>query len=128
MNAPARILLVEDEPELREDLAAELRDMGYVVGEADDGLAALTLALTEPFDLIVCDVRLPSLDGMELLAKLRRDSGCNSAIPFVFTTAYADESLRRRADALGCSHYLVKPIDFDLLFTLIAELSKSGQD
>lgn len=123
MTVRSRILLVEDEPELREDLAIELREMDYVVDEAGDGLAALTLALTQRFDLVLCDVRLPRLGGMELLAELRRGGSANSGVPFVFTTAYADDALRRQADSLGGTHYLVKPIDFDRLFALIAELT-----
>jgi len=128
VTSSSRILLVEDEPELREDLAAELRELGYQVDESGDGSSALARLISQPFDLVVCDVRLPGLGGMELLAELRHGEHLNRDVPFVFTTAYAEETLRRQAAALGRAHYLVKPVDFDRLFSLIADLTGAGGD
>ena len=120
--ATQRILCVEDEPELLEDLVTELLDYGFVVEKAADGTEGLErLALAE-FDLVICDMRLPGMSGLEMMLEdlaRRRD---RSQPPFVFLTAYADEESRRRALVGGAADFIVKPVDYMQLLDRIEQL------
>ena len=82
----ARILLVEDAPSIREVTAIGLRNAGFTVETADDGAAGLERFAAEPFDLVLLDVMLPRLDGLEVCREIRR----SSTIPVVMLTARAD--------------------------------------
>ena len=124
------ILCVEDEADLLDDLACELREAGYAVLEAGDGATALALieaSLTgspsspSPIDLVLCDVQLPGLNGLDVLRALRQQPH-EALPPFVLATAYGDAAMRAEAEALGVSALLVKPIDYDDLLALIPEL------
>jgi len=83
---PLRVLLIDDEPELRESLAEFLRDAGHHAREARDGDEGLALLEAEPVDVVLCDVRLPKMDGLTLLRKARER---RPAIDFILMTAYA---------------------------------------
>lgn len=124
------VLCVEDEADLLDDLACELREAGYSVLEASDGATALALieasltgsgSSSAAIDLVVCDVQLPGLSGLDLLRSLREQPD-KSLPPFVLATAYGDAVMRAEADALGVSALIVKPVDYDDLLTLISEL------
>lgn len=124
------ILCVEDEADLLDDLACELREAGYAVLEAGDGATALALiegSLTgsassgAAIDLVLCDVQLPGLSGIDVLRSLRAQPD-KPHPPFVLATAYGDAAMRAEADALGVSALLVKPIDYDDLLALIPKL------
>ncbi len=116
-----RILCVEDEAMLREDIVLELRDTGYEVVETGDGMAALALALSEDFDLVICDMRLPQLDGLGVLAELRRGNGVNSCVPFLLLTAFDDPGLRERCKQEGVL-CLLKPIDYEHLQDIVKRI------
>ncbi|MCZ7565248.1 MAG: response regulator [Burkholderiales bacterium] len=115
----ARILIIEDEPEIRANLQRFLRLEGYEAIEAGDGRQGLAAARAERPDLILCDVRMPELDGFEVLAALRADPA-TAAIPFAFLTASADRDLRKLGLDLGAHDYLTKPFDLGALRELIA--------
>ena len=78
------LLVVDDEPFLREAVAASLRFLGFEVTTAENGAGALRLARDRPFDLVVLDVMLPDTDGFEVVARLRRDG---LRVPVIFLTA-----------------------------------------
>lgn len=120
--APFRLLCIEDEADLRDDLLSELRDLGHAPIGAADGLAGLALALSEPFDLILCDMRMPRLDGLEVLAELRRQGGVNGNTPFALLTAYDDDALFRRALALGAARVVLKPVSYAEMDQLVRGL------
>lgn len=119
MPRVCRILCVEDTPELREDLAIELRDAGYEVIEATDGSEALSAFGSVRPDLVLCDIQLPKVDGMALLAAIRATDGPGRDTPVIVMSAYSDADLRDRANWLGIKGFLVKPIDYDRLLALI---------
>lgn len=114
-----RILCVEDEPGLREDLSLELDDAGYAVALAANGGAALALLAAERFDLVLCDVQMPGLTGVQLL-EAARDAGQDC--PFLMLTAYSGQTLKDQCIALGASDVLVKPVDYARLLDTIAAL------
>src|ERR1039457_6170151 len=78
------LLVVDDEPFLRDAVAASLRFLGFEVATAETGADALRLARDQPFDLVVLDVMLPDTDGFDVVRRLRRD-GCH--VPVIFLTA-----------------------------------------
>ncbi|UFN50113.1 response regulator [Roseomonas sp. OT10] len=114
------ILCVEDEADLRADLAEELEAAGYVVAQAEDGREALALLADRAPDLVLCDITMPGMDGFELLRRLRAERPDLADIPFVFLTALADRADMLAGREAGADDYLVKPIDFDLMLATVA--------
>lgn len=116
-----RVLCVEDESDFREDIAAYLRMQAYEVDEAADGASALHMLQSNPYDLVVCDILMPGMDGFSLLQEYRNQSPEQSGaeIPFVFLTALSNVHDQITARNLGCDDFLAKPIDFKLLTATI---------
>jgi len=112
----AKILVVDDEASARSGLSKLLEQEGYSVESAADGLLALdSIAETAPA-LIITDLKMPNLDGMGLLAKLR-EQGLD--IPTIVTTAFGEVSVAVQAMRAGAEDYLTKPIDFDALLLAV---------
>ncbi|MEU5825805.1 MULTISPECIES: response regulator transcription factor [Streptomyces] len=111
-RGPWRLLLVEDDRELACMLADVLRDEEYAVDVAADGQHGLHLALSRPYDVLVVDRRLPALDGLDLVSRLRSRS---VRTPVLLLTAMG--TVHDRVDGLdaGADDYLVKPFDLDEL-------------
>lgn len=125
MNMPACILCVEDQVDLLDDLLLELRDHGYRAEGCRDGLAALTLLDESHFDLLICDIQLPGLGGIELLNRIRTEKPDHSNIPAVLLSAYGDRDVQRAGREQGVSAQFVKPVDYrELLVTLDGILSE----
>lgn len=101
----AKILLVEDTPDLAQVIARELEAAGYDVIRAGDGLTALQLHAAHTPDLILLDWMLPKLDGLEVLRRLRR----TSAVPVLMLTARGEETDRVVGLEVGADDYLTKP-------------------
>ncbi len=115
----ATILCVEDEADLRADICEELEAAGYEVNEAGDGLQALASIKEMRPDLVLCDITMPRMSGLQLLTELRGHVEL-ADLPFVFLTALADRSDIIAGKAAGVDDYLTKPIDFDLMLLTIA--------
>lgn len=113
------ILCVEDEDELRREIADELTEASYDVIEARNGHEALdALSETRP-DLILCDISMPGLDGYSVLKAVQAKRPDHADIPFVFLSALGDPREVVAGKRLGADDYLVKPIDYDLLLATI---------
>jgi DNA-binding response OmpR family regulator len=104
-----KILIIEDEPEMRRNLATILRLEGYQQLTADNGRRGVELALAEAPDLILCDVMMPELDGYGVLQALR-ESPATEATPFIFLTARGEKPDIRAGMNLGADDYLTKPV------------------
>jgi len=102
-----RILIVEDEGTLRESLKRVLSREGYVVDAVDSSESALAVIGQKAFDLVVTDIILPGISGMELLKKCRQK---NSTLIVIIITAYATIESAVEAIRAGAFEYLVKPI------------------
>ena len=100
-----RILIVEDETTLRETLAYNLANEGYEVALSGDGAEALDMARAEPFDLIVLDIMLPTLDGLSFCRILRKEQ----STPIIMLTARGGEVDRIMGLESGADDYIVKP-------------------
>ena len=106
------LLVVDDEPFLRDAVAASLRFLGFEVTTADTGAGALRLARDRPFDLVVLDVMLPDTDGFEVVRRLRQD-GCG--VPVIFLTARDTQADKVNGLTLGGDDYLTKPFGLEEL-------------
>lgn len=114
-----RILVVEDEVKIADAIAKGLQTHAYAVDVCYDGAEGLTMAQSEPYDLIILDRMLPGLDGIEIIKALRQDG---SAVPVLFLTA-KDRVLDKAAGLnAGADDYLVKPFAFVELIARVRAL------
>jgi DNA-binding NarL/FixJ family response regulator len=122
-----KILIIEDEPEMRRNLATILRLEGYQQLTAENGRVGVGLALKEQPDLILCDVMMPELDGYGVLKALR-ENPATRATPFIFLTAKGEKPDIRAGMNLGADDYLTKPVaKADLLNAIASRLVRSDQ-
>ena len=115
-----RILVVEDNETNLYLIRFMLEKSGYEVIEAREGAVGVELAIKEKPDLIIMDVQLPDIDGLEATKRIRA-SEADGDIPIVAITSFAMTGDRERALAAGCTGYIEKPINPD---TFIAEIEK----
>ncbi len=104
----ARVLVVEDEPNIRELVCLHLRHEGYICEAVGDGQRALELTVSEPFDLLVVDVMLPGLDGLSLVRAVRQGN-TNRDVPIMMLTARREEVDKVVGLESGADDYLTKP-------------------
>jgi two-component system alkaline phosphatase synthesis response regulator PhoP len=124
MRAPARILVVDDEAHLAEGIRENLEAEGYRTEVAHDGLTGLERLRAEPFDLVVLDVMMPNMDGIELCAQLRREG---VQTPVLFLTVKGGPEDRVRGFEAGGDDYLAKPFHLkELLLRVAAILRRSS--
>lgn len=120
-----RILVIEDEPEMRRNITALLRFHDFEILEAGNGRLGVERARRDKPDLILCDVMMPELDGYGVLQALQQDPGLAS-IPFIFLTAKGDKDDLRSGMNLGADDYLTKPVaNNDLVSAIEARLRRS---
>jgi two-component system response regulator (stage 0 sporulation protein F) len=110
--AIGRILVVDDEAPVREVLAEYFATEGYAVESAGSGLEALTVIRGGRADLVLLDVRMPGLDGVQVLRRIRE---LNEHVPVIMVTANEDVGLAKETLKLGAFDYVAKPFDFDYL-------------
>ena len=122
-----RILVIENEPEMRRNLMAILRLERFQPLAAEDGQVGVELAKREKPDLVLCDVMMPKLDGYGVIAALRASSE-TVAIPFIFLTAKGEKPEIRAGMNLGADDYLTKPVaKADLLAAVRSRLERAAQ-
>lgn len=124
-SAPRRVVVAEDESLIRMDIVEILRDNGFdVVGEAGDGETAVALATELRPDLVIMDIRMPQLDGIEAAKRLSE----NHIAPVVLLTAFSQKELVEQASEAGALAYVVKPFTpNDLLPAIEIALSRYQQ-
>ncbi len=118
-EAPTRILCIEDDRETAALIAEELVDRGYDVTLAHDGREGLAAILRTMPDLVLSDISMPAMSGFDLLESLVALAPRFSKMPFVFLTALTDRDNELKGRQLGADDYVTKPIDFELLATII---------
>jgi two-component system OmpR family response regulator len=123
-EAPTRLLVVDDEPSIRDLLAASLRYAGYSVATAEDGAGALAAAEKDTPDLVVLDVMLPDMDGFDVTRKLRERG---RDVPVLFLTARDDLDDKVKGLTVGGDDYVTKPFSLEEVVARIrAVLRRSG--
>jgi two-component system KDP operon response regulator KdpE len=113
---PLRVLVVDDEPAILRFLRTGLGAQGYLVSEAQDGRAALAALRRSAVDLVVLDLGLPDMDGLEVIRQMR---GAGSVLPVVVLSSRDDERAKVEALDLGADDYVTKPFGIDELFARI---------
>ena len=118
MDKLKRILAVDDEPNMRRLLEISLRQAGYQPLSAANGRDALDILKAEQVDLVVSDLHMPGMSGLELLKQIRDD---NEAIPFIMVTAQGEIKTAIEAMKLGAADYILRPFDLEVLEVAIAK-------
>lgn len=120
-----KILLIEDNPDVRENTAEILALAGYDVSTAENGKLGVESATTHPPDLIICDIMMPILDGYGVLHLLSKNTSTEN-IPFIFLSAKSERSDVRRGMEMGADDYITKPFDdIELLNAVESRLRKA---
>lgn len=120
----SKILVIEDEFLIRENLIERLGAEGFDTLGAENGSDGIKLAIADKPDLIICDVMMPEVDGYEVLKTLRQNPN-TAAVPFIFLTAKADKAALRQGMELGADDYLTKPFTkTELLGAVATRLEK----
>jgi two-component system cell cycle response regulator DivK len=121
----ARVLIVEDNPTNMTLAVFLLQSVGHTVLSAKDAEAGLTLARDEQPNLILMDIQIPGMDGLEATVLLKRDEA-TSAIPVIALTALAMKGDEERIRAAGCDGYIAKPMRYkDFLAAIEAQLTRT---
>ena len=115
------VLVVEDDDDSRYLMRLELERLGYLVSEAEDGVKGVEIALRDHPDIILMDLTLPEMDGLEATARIRADPAM-SEVPIIAVTAHQESDFREEAKASGFNAYVTKPIDGAWLSELIKGL------
>ena len=122
-----KILVIEDEPEMRRNLLTILRLEKFESVGAENGKAGIALAKSVKPDLILCDVMMPEIDGFGVLRALRADAA-TASIPLIFLTAKGEKADIRSGMNLGADDYLTKPVDkTDLLSAITSRFTRQQQ-
>jgi signal transduction histidine kinase len=122
-----KILVIEDERYLLEDIVEMLQYTNYDVFGAHNGVQGLKVALEQQPDLIVCDIMMPEMNGYDVLQRVRANPD-TASVPFVFLTAKADRDSMRQGMELGADDYLTKPFTSSELLTAISARLKRHSD
>ena len=120
----SRILVVDDEPSHRKMIEAVLSAEGYEISQADDGQTAIVAVEDRFYDLVIMDIRMPKISGIEALKKIKAIS---PGIPIIIMTAYASVGTAVEALKSGAYDYLIKPLDIEELKILVAKALRFRQ-
>lgn len=121
-TAPIRALIVEDNRDICENIAAYLEKHSYILDFAYDGISAMHLALTNPFDVIVLDLMLPGMDGLSFCQKLRTEAKVETPVLMLTARDTLDDKLK--GFAAGADDYLIKPFALQELHARLQALYK----
>jgi two-component system KDP operon response regulator KdpE len=116
MTNPLRILVIDDEPAIRRFLRTSLTAQGYIVLEAEDGETGLAVAQRNAIDVVVLDLGLPGIDGIEVLRRLRERA---ALVPVIVLSSRGDETGKVTALDIGADDYVTKPFGMDELLARI---------
>ena len=122
-NSAKRVLLVDDFDDSRYSLSRLLEIEGYEVIEASDGAQAIERALNDKPDLILMDVEMPRMSGIEA-CRLLKENEATSKIPVVLMTMRGEESAVKKGFESGCSDYLIKPVNEEKLVAVLRKYLK----
>jgi DNA-binding NarL/FixJ family response regulator len=114
-----KILCIEDDRETAALIAEEFAERGYEMMLSHDGQEGFAAILRAHPDIVLCDVSMPVMGGFEVLDRLMALTPQFSSMPFIFLTALGDRDNQLKGRRLGADDYVVKPIDFDILETVI---------
>ncbi len=126
MEEKIKVLIAEDESDIREPIAEILLDEGFEVFEARNGREAFEIFLDKKPNVIVSDIMMPELDGYGLLKLVRESRDKNNVVPFIFLSALGQKENIIKGATLSANDYLVKPVDFEILIAKIKEKAQNN--
>jgi DNA-binding response OmpR family regulator len=118
-NLKKRILIVEDDEEMRSLLKDFFEEDGFEIDSVGNGSEAFRKIAREPFDVVITDIRMPGLTGLDILPGIKK---LQSKVSIIVISAFGSEEVRRKAFDRGATAYLEKPIHFNKLRTLVHEM------
>jgi DNA-binding NtrC family response regulator len=118
-NRIAKILIIEDDDEMRSLLRDFFKEEGFETVSADKGSEAFRKLVKEPFDLIITDIRMPGLSGLDILPRIKK---LQPEVPIIVITAFGSEDVHRKVFERGATAYLEKPILLNNLRTLVNQM------
>jgi DNA-binding response OmpR family regulator len=118
-SSPPTVLCIEDDRDMSALIVEELESRGFRVLVAHDGQQGLSMLLKAQPDIILSDVNMPSMSGLEVLESLTEIGPRFARVPFIFLTALNDREDELRGRRLGADDYVTKPIDFDVLHAIM---------
>jgi two-component system, chemotaxis family, chemotaxis protein CheY len=121
-----KILIVDDSHTIRKLITYMLRKDDYIIAEAEDGLDAMEKLSNLEVDLVIVDLNMPNMDGIEFVKGLRNNYYYMDT-PVIMLTTTRDESMKRNAFEAGVNMFLNKPIQPDILLYKVASLLKEGE-
>jgi two-component system chemotaxis response regulator CheY len=116
-----KILIVDDSPSVRQQVGMALTQAGYAVVEAVDGLDGLSKAATPGVSLVICDVNMPRMNGLEMVEKIKSDPKFFS-LPVVMLTSEGQAAIIERAKKAGAKGWIIKPFKAELLVAAVKKL------
>ena len=117
-----KLLIVDDEPILRQGIINKVRKSGIpvvIVGEAGDGIAGLEVIRRETPDIVITDIRMPAMDGLEFIEQAQR---MNQQLHFIVISGFSDFEYAKQAIRLGVFDYLLKPVEDDQLKDSLSQI------
>ena len=124
MKPPARILIVDDEAIMRDSLNDWLMEDGYEAVAVEDGQKAIEIVRSQPFNVVLCDLKMPGMDGIETMQKIKE---INKDLPVIIITAYATVNTAVESMKQGAYDYIVKPFDPEEVSHLIRKIISHQQ-
>jgi two-component system chemotaxis response regulator CheY len=118
-----QVLVVDDSQTVRDEISRALRQAGFETAEASDGMAGLQLAQEREFALILLDVNMPRMNGLEMLERLRLD-WATANVPVLILTTEAEEIMIERARKAGAKGWLIKPVAAAHIVSTVQALAK----
>lgn len=118
----AKIICIEDEEHIRDDLVEELTDAGHHVIPACNGAEGLQAIWENQPDLVICDFLMPKMNGGQVFQKLKDEYPNFQDLPFVFLSAHADKQSVENGVTMDADIYLTKPVNFDVLIETVTGL------
>jgi two-component system response regulator AtoC len=123
-RVPLSVLVVDDDRSIRSGIAVNLRAAGYLVREVEGGLQALDILHRERFDILLCDLRMPGIDGFEFIA---RSKAVAPQAAVIMMTGFGNQDLAIRAIRAGADDYLAKPFEVEELLLMLRKLEELKQ-
>ena len=123
-----KILLIDDDALVLISVSNLLKKHGYDVVEASDGPSAVEVVKDQEFDLVICDIRMPSLDGLETVKQIRKtlDQLGRKRITEIFLTGYTEKNIEKEAEQMGVAKYIYKPFDMAEFLSIVDKVVDHG--
>jgi len=120
----ATVLTVDDSPSIRQMIKLTLEPAGHAVIEADDGVQGFAKAQSNRPDLVITDLNMPQMNGLELIRALRKQPSL-TGLPIVFLTTESNDALKQEAKSAGATGWITKPFKPEQLLAVVAKLVRS---